>query len=126
LGVGARAVQVGAPDEAAGIDRSADFPAKQGFTFHDLRHTFGSLAVQVWPLTDVRAYMGHADIQTTMRYSHHVPKAKAAAELSEFINSQQAVPQSVPRNRVEPSDTGHPLPPKAAWNALDRHARADS
>ena len=68
-------------------------PAKQGFTFHDLRHTFGSLAVQVWPLSDVRAYMGHADIQTTMRYAHHVPKAKAAAELSEFIRSRRSVVQ---------------------------------
>lgn len=35
-------------------------------TFHSLRHTFGTLAVQAFPLTDVKAYMGHADIQTTM------------------------------------------------------------
>jgi integrase len=41
--------------------------------FHDLRHTFGTLAVQVGPVTDVQAYMGHADIKTTMRYVHHVP-----------------------------------------------------
>jgi fructose/tagatose bisphosphate aldolase len=34
--------------------------------FHDLRHTFGTLAVQAFPLTDVKAFMGHADIQTTM------------------------------------------------------------
>ncbi len=33
---------------------------------HDLRHTFGTLAVQAFPLSDVRAYMGHADIATTM------------------------------------------------------------
>ncbi len=25
---------------------------------HDLRHTFGTLAVQAFPLSDVRAYMG--------------------------------------------------------------------
>jgi integrase len=29
---------------------------------HDLRHTFGTIAVQVFPLTDVKAFMGHADI----------------------------------------------------------------
>jgi integrase len=40
---------------------------------HDLRHTFGILAVQAVPLTDVKAYMGHADISTTMIYVHHVP-----------------------------------------------------
>jgi integrase len=42
--------------------------------FHDLRHTFGTLAVQAFALTDVKAYMGHADIQTTMIYVHHVPQ----------------------------------------------------
>ena len=41
-------------------------------TFHDLRHTFGTLAVQAFPLSDVKAYTGHADIQTTMTYVHHV------------------------------------------------------
>ena len=48
-----------------------------GHRFHDLRHTFGTLAVQVFPLTDVKAYMGHADIATTMIYVHHVPQVDA-------------------------------------------------
>ena len=39
---------------AADIDRKA-FPAGGGFTFHCLRHTFGTMAVQVWPLHDVQA-----------------------------------------------------------------------
>jgi len=50
--------------------------------FHDLRHSFGTLAVQVFPLSDVKAYMGHADIATTMIYVHHVPQHDAAAKLS--------------------------------------------
>ncbi len=54
-------------------------------TFHDLRHTFGTLAVEAWPLHDVQAYMGHADIQTTMIYVHHQPKASAADKLSELV-----------------------------------------
>lgn len=49
---------------------------------HDLRHTFGTIAVRVFPLSDVQAYMGHADIQTTMRYVHHVPRVDAATRLS--------------------------------------------
>lgn len=69
---------------AAGIDRKS-FPAKGGFVFHDLRHTFGTLAVQVWPLSDVQAYMGHSDIQTTMKYVHFVPKTDAARKFSEAI-----------------------------------------
>jgi integrase len=35
--------------DAAGLPR---------IRFHDLRHTFGTLAVQAFPLTDVKAYMG--------------------------------------------------------------------
>jgi integrase len=41
--------------------------------FHDLRHTFGTIAVQAFPLTDVKVFMGHADISTTMIYVHHAP-----------------------------------------------------
>lgn len=74
---------------AANIDRKA-FPAKGGFVFHDLRHTFGTLAVQVWPLSDVQAYMGHADIQTTMKYVHHVPKTDAARRFTEAIERLKA------------------------------------
>ena len=56
--------------------------------FHDLRHTFGTLAVQVFPLSDVKAYMGHADIATTMVYVHHVPRLDAAARLSAALRSE--------------------------------------
>jgi integrase len=53
--------------------------------FHDLRHTFGTLAVQVFPLSDVKAYMGHADIATTMIYVHHLPQHDAAERLSRAL-----------------------------------------
>jgi integrase len=53
--------------------------------FHDLRHTFGTLAVQAFPLSDVKAYMGHADISTTMIYVHHVPQMDAADKLSRLV-----------------------------------------
>ena len=56
---------------------------------HDLRHTFGTLAVQVFPLSDVKAYMGHADIATTMIYVHHVPQIDAADKLSELVTAAQ-------------------------------------
>jgi integrase len=53
--------------------------------FHDLRHTFGTLAVQAFALSDVKAMMGHADISTTMIYVHHVPQTDAAARLSALL-----------------------------------------
>jgi integrase len=60
--------------------------------FHDLRHSFGTLAVQVFPLTDVKAYMGHADIATTMIYVHHVPQVDAAEKLSAALREASACP----------------------------------
>ncbi len=50
--------------------------------FHDLRHTFGTLAVQAAAISDVQAWMGHAQIQTTMIYVHYVPQHDAADRLS--------------------------------------------
>jgi integrase len=58
--------------------------------FHDLRHTFGTLAVQVFPLSDVKTYMGHADIATTMIYVHHVPQHDAADRLSARLSNATA------------------------------------
>jgi hypothetical protein len=53
--------------------------------FHDLRHSFGTLAVQVFPLTDVKAFLGHSDIQTTMVYVHFTPQHDAAEKLSRLL-----------------------------------------
>jgi len=78
---------------------------------HDLRHTFGTLAVQAFPLSDVRAYMGHADIQTTMIYVHHVPQHDAAARLGRVVEGADGlaalgrVANRATSERTEP----HPL-----------------
>lgn len=41
-------------------------------TFHGLRHTFGTtLARAGWPVGDIQALMGHADIATTQIYMHY-------------------------------------------------------
>jgi integrase len=55
--------------------------------FHDLRHTFGTLGAAVWPLHNLQGYMGHADIQTTMIYAHHVPKIEAADQLTAAVEA---------------------------------------
>jgi integrase len=72
--------------EAAGLNHLRE--QAEPIVFHDLRHTFGTLAVQIYPLSDVQAYMGHEDIKTTMIYVHHVPKTDAAAKGSAFIEAQ--------------------------------------
>ena len=86
------------PDDSALRRRFYDALEAAGFgalrtkqdplVFHDLRHTFGTLAVQAFPLSDVKAYMGHADVQTTMIYVHHVPRHDAAARLSAVVGEE--------------------------------------
>jgi integrase len=69
----------GLEDTGLGYLREKDNP----ITIHDLRHTFGTIAARIFPLADVQAYLGHADISTTMRYAHHVPRTDAARRLAE-------------------------------------------
>jgi integrase len=54
---------------------------KPPIRFHDLRHTFGTLAVRKSPLSDVQRWMRHAHISTTMRYVHYIPQHDAAQKL---------------------------------------------
>jgi len=68
--------------------------------FHGLRHSFGTLAVQAFPLSDVQAWMGHRDIATTMRYVHYVPKTDAAQRLGRLIQPNVVVPNVVPNAGV--------------------------
>ncbi|MEA2364088.1 MAG: hypothetical protein QOD71_3233 [Thermoleophilaceae bacterium] len=70
----------------AALDRAG----AERLRFHDLRHTFGTLAVQAFPLTDVKAYMGHADLSTTMIYVHHVPRHDAADRLGRLLDEAGA------------------------------------
>jgi len=60
--------------------------------FHDLRHTFGSLAINVASIVQVQAWMGHADIQTTMRYLHHKSRADDAQLLSAAFRPEKRKP----------------------------------
>jgi integrase len=55
---------------------------------HDPRHSFGTLAVQGFELPEVRAYMGHKDVATTMRYVHHVPRHDAADRLTALAEAR--------------------------------------
>jgi integrase len=56
--------------------------------FHDLRHTFGSLAINRASIVQVQAWMGHADIKTTMRYLHHKSRAGEAQLLAGAFRSE--------------------------------------
>lgn len=60
--------------------------------FHDLRHTFGTLAIRIAPITDVQHWLGHADLATTQRYTHYVPQAGNAAKLTAAFSTETVHP----------------------------------
>jgi integrase len=51
--------------------------------FHDLRHTVGTRMIAKADIRRVQEWMGHADIQTTMRYLHYVPREEDARLVAE-------------------------------------------
>jgi integrase len=60
--------------------------------FHDLRHTFGTRMIGKADIRRVQEWMGHADIQTTMKYLHYAPREGDAALVAEAFRSEE--PQS--------------------------------
>ncbi len=51
--------------------------------FHDLRHTFGTRMIAKADIRRVQEWMGHADVQTTMKYLHYAPRAEDARLVAE-------------------------------------------
>jgi len=55
-------------------------PNPRTLTFHDLRHTYGTLAARLYGnLHMVQEYMGHESITTTELYAHFTPRTDAAS-----------------------------------------------
>jgi integrase len=62
--------------------------------FHDLRHTFGTRAVeQAESILKLKEWMGHANVQTTMRYLHYKSKAGAAWRLAAAFADEDTATQ---------------------------------
>jgi integrase len=57
--------------------------------FHDLRHSFGSLAVNAFQPVEVKELMGHADLRTTARYLHYRNRGDEAKRLAEAFRVEQ-------------------------------------
>jgi integrase len=55
--------------------------------FHDLRHSFGSMAINKFDAVKVQHYMGHASLSTTERYMHAKSHAGDAAKLEEAFSA---------------------------------------
>jgi integrase len=59
--------------------------------FHDLRHTFGTRMIAKADIRRVQEWMGHADVQTTMKYLHYVPRAEDAQLVAEAFRMADPV-----------------------------------
>jgi integrase len=55
--------------------------------FHDLRHTFGTRMIAKADIRRVQEWMGHADVQTTMRYLHYAPRDEDARLVAEAFRA---------------------------------------
>ena len=60
--------------------------------FHDLRHAFGTAAIQKLDPYAVQSYMGHQHYSTTQRYLHHKPRREDAAALAEAFRGSTDAP----------------------------------
>jgi integrase len=58
--------------------------------FHDLRHTFGTRMIAKADIRRVQEWMGHADIQTTMRYLHFAPRGEDARLVAQAFEVESA------------------------------------
>jgi integrase len=83
----------GAALERAGLRR---------LRFHDLRHTFGTRMIGKADIRRVQEWMGHADVQTTMKYLHYSPRAEDARLVSEAFALDSA-----PTGRTSSDISGH-------------------
>jgi integrase len=62
--------------------------------FHDLRHTFGTRMIGVADIRRVQEWMGHADVQTTMKYLHYAPRAQDAELVARAFRSDAVKPRA--------------------------------
>jgi integrase len=62
--------------------------------FHDLRDTFGTRAITKASILQVKEWMGHADVDTTMQYLHYTPRSGEAALLADAFRVENPPPLS--------------------------------
>jgi integrase len=76
--------------------------ALRSLRFHDLRHTFGTRMIAKADIRRVQEWMGHADIQTTMRYLHYAPHAEDARLVAAAFTIE--APSGADPTQVSPID----------------------
>jgi len=86
--------------------------------FHDLRHTFGTQAIASGAhVMDVKEWMGHRHLSTTMRYVHHQPRHEAAERLGRHFTGAASELDAL---LGEPGDVHIGPPPSPPDDDLER------
>lgn len=68
--------------------------------FHDLRHTFGTLAVRsAESIVELQNWLGHAEVRTTMRYTHYREQRDAAERLARAFTTADVQEPIIPSER---------------------------
>jgi integrase len=104
--------EVGLPHDGDALSsRYRDALARAGLRplrFHDLRHTFGTRMIAKADIRRVQEWMGHADIQTTMKYLHYAPRDEDAELVAEAFRAAGVGSGRPPVTPVTPVTPGAP------------------
>jgi integrase len=84
---------------AAAAERAGLRPIR----FHDLRHTFGTLAVRgAESIVELQNWLGHAEVRTTMRYTHYREQRDAAERLAKAFAPSTPDAAAAPEPEPQP------------------------
>lgn len=80
---------------AAGLGHKRQGSGPERFTFHNLRHTFGTtLARGSVDVHRIQRLMGHAHISTTLVYMHYAPSKDEGAQISAAFAGAFEIPRA--------------------------------
>ena len=85
--------EVGGYLDGSALSRRYKAALKRGglrpLRFHDLRHTFGTRMIAKADIRRVQEWMGHSNVQTTMKYLHYAPREEDARLVAEAFALDQ-------------------------------------
>ena len=88
------AAESGVPIDGSALSKRYEDALKRArlrpLRFHDLRHTFGTRMIRQADIRRVQEWMGHADIQTTMKYLHYESRKEDAELVARAFRTQPA------------------------------------
>jgi len=76
--------------------RALEIAGLRPLRFHDLRHTFETRTIATASILQVKAWIGHADVATTMKYLHYAPRAAEARLVAEAFALEEPGAEAAP------------------------------